>query len=190
MKIPQSLPRLLPGKPDGYRREINRAPSRRVGIAVPWLSIMAGSLIGFSPFIVSAPVLPPLSLMLLVAWRVLRPGLLPVWAGAPLGAWDDLFSGQPFGSAVLVWSLVMLAMEAIDARFLWRGFAEDWLAAAALIAGSQLVGAVIAGIAAHHQAPWMILPQVLLGTLLFPLVVKLVALLDRLRLLPIKVSEA
>jgi rod shape-determining protein MreD len=181
------LPALPPLGAERYRRRINRAPSRRVGIAVPWASIALTSMAGFSPIIASAPVLPPLALMLLIAWRVARPGLLPVWAGLPLGAIDDLYSGQPFGSAVLIWSAAMIVMELIDQRFLWRGFAEDWLAAGSVLTGALLVGAVIAGAAARHQAVWVALPQIVLAALLYPAMTAVVALLDRLRLLPVKV---
>ena len=66
---------------------------------------------------------------MLLGWRMVRPGLLPLWAGAPLGAFDDLVSGQPFGSAILLWSLAMIAIELIETRFPWRGFWQDWFTA-------------------------------------------------------------
>ena len=197
LKVPIKLPLKLPpgvagvGKRgDGIERRINRAPSRTIGNLVPWGSIVLASAVGFAPVIASAPVVPPLAFMLLLAWRTLRPGLLPVWAGLPLGAIDDLYSGQPFGSAVLIWSLAMLAMEAVDRRFLWRGFVADWLAASLLLTGGLLLGAIVAGIAAGHMAPWIVLPQLALSIALFPLVTQVVALLDRLRLVRVKLPEA
>ena len=197
IKVPLKLPLKLPpgvagvGKRgDGIERRINRAPSRTIGNLVPWLSIVLASAVGFAPVIASAPVVPPLAFMLLLAWRTLRPGLLPVWAGLPLGAIDDLYSGQPFGSAVLIWSLAMLAMEAVDQRFLWRGFIADWLAASVLLSGGLLLGAIVAGIAAGHVAPWIVLPQLALSIVLFPLLTQAVALLDRLRLVRVKLPES
>ena len=197
IKVPLKLPLKLPpgvvgvGKRgDGIERRINRAPSRTIGNLVPWLSIVLASAVGFAPVIASAPVVPPLAFMLLLAWRTLRPGLLPVWAGLPLGAVDDLYSGQPFGSAVLIWSLAMLAMEAVDQRFLWRGFIADWLAASVLLSGGLLLGAIVAGIAAGHVAPWIVLPQLALSIVLFPLLTQAVALLDRLRLVRVKLPES
>ncbi|WP_068076686.1 rod shape-determining protein MreD [Novosphingobium lentum] len=175
---------------DRFRSRINRAPSPVLAVAVPWASIMLLSMISFSPIVASAPVLPPLAFMLLIAWRMLRPGLLPVWAGLPLGAFDDLYSGQPFGSGIVLWSLAMLAMDVIDVRFLWRGFLQDWLAAAALFAGYLLLGALIAGMATGHPDPIGTLPQVALSIVLFPAINALVALLDRLRLLPLKTVGA
>lgn len=189
IKVPLKLPPGVPGvgkRNDGIERRINRAPSRTISNLVPWLSIVLASAVGFAPVIASAPVVPPLAFMLLLAWRTLRPGLLPVWAGLPLGAIDDLYSGQPFGSAVLIWSLAMLAMEAVDRRFLWRGFVEDWLAASVLLTAGLVMGAVVAGIASGRVAPWVIWPQLAVSIVLFPLVTELVALLDRLRLVRVK----
>ncbi len=82
--------------------------------------------------------------MILIAWRLVRPGLLPLWIGMPLGAFDDLFSGQPFGSAIMLWSLAMLALEAVEARFPWRNVWQDWAAAAALIAAYLILGGFVA----------------------------------------------
>ena len=193
IKVPIKLPPGVPGigkRGEWYERQINRAPSRTIGNLVPWASIVLASAVGFAPVIASAPVVPPLAFMLLLAWRTLRPGLLPVWAGLPLGAIDDLYSGQPFGSAITIWSLAMLAMEFVDERFLWRGFAADWLAASLLLMGGLLVGAIFAGIAAGHFAPWLVLPELALAILLFPLVTELAALLDRLRLVPVKLPQS
>jgi rod shape-determining protein MreD len=180
------LPR-LPARPEDFvRSRINRAPSPVLATGLPWISIMLVSMVTFSPIVASAPVLPPLAFLTLLAWRMLRPSLLPVWAGLPLGAWDDLFSGQPFGSGIVLWSAAMLAMEAIDGRFLWRGFPQDWLAAAGLIAGYVLLSAGIAGIAAGYPLPLSAGPQLLLGIVLFPVITRIVALLDRIRLLPLR----
>lgn len=163
-------------------RHINRAPSPFLMVAVPWASIMLASMATYAPVIASAPVVPPLAYMLFLTWRMLRPGLLPVWAGLPLGAFDDLYSGQPIGSGVVLWSLTMLAMDIIDERYLWRGFWQDWLAAAVLLAIYLVLGSLIAGVAAGHVAPLVVLPQVVLTIALYPAAVGLVALLDRLRL--------
>lgn len=164
-------------------RHINRAPSSLLMVAVPWLSIMLASMATYLPVIASAPVMPPLGYMMLVTWRILRPGLLPVWAGLPLGAFDDLYSGQPVGSGVVLWSLTMLAMEIIDERYLWRGFVQDWMAAAGLFSAYLLMGALLAAVAAGHLALVVVAPQAVLTIALYPTVAGLVTLLDRLRLM-------
>lgn len=181
-----TLPRLPLRPEDLVRNRINRAPLPLLANGLPWASVMFVAMITFSPIIASAPVLPPLAFMMFLAWRILRPGLLPIWAGLPLGLFDDLFSGQPFGSAILLWSLVLLAMEVIDERFLWRSFAQDWLAASVLITAYILIAAIIAGIAAGYPLPMVIGPQLLVSLALFPVITLLVAWLDGIRLLPLR----
>jgi rod shape-determining protein MreD len=113
----------------------------------------------------------------------MRPGLFPVWAGLPLGAFDDLFSGQPFGSAILLWSLVAMLLDFVEVRFPWRGFWQNWLLAAALtlayLAFSALIASGFAGI-------WLLGPQILLSVLLYPLLGRVVGAVDRLRLVPFR----
>mgnify|MGYP001038515874 CR=1 FL=1 len=165
---------------DPFRKKINRAPSPLIAIVVPWLTIMLGSLSPTWPVVASAPLLPPLGFLVLLAWRQLRPGVLPVWAGLPLGLFDDLYSGQPLGSAVLLWSIALIALEIIELRFPWRNFFLDWLVAAGLI----LVYLPTAmGLAMGRMpSPVVLAPQLLFSVFAYPLVGRLVALFDRLRL--------
>lgn len=168
-------------------RSINRAPSPAVAVAFPWVTIMAGSLLPTLPLIASAPLLPPLGFMLLLGWRQMRPGLLPVWAGLPLGAFDDVFSGQPFGAGILLWSAAMLALEALEARVPWRNFLQEWVVASALIAAYVLLGVVIVNLAGAAVPMRVVILQLLLGVMLYPLAGRLVAAFDRFRLLRFRV---
>lgn len=168
------------------RSRINLEPSPAISTVLPWLSVMFLSMVSFSPIIASAAVLPPLSFMTLMGWRLLRPGMLPVWAGAPLGAFDDLYSGQPFGSAITLWSLAMIAMEAIDGRFRYRGFVQDWVAAAGLFFAYIVLSALLVTAAGGSAALYTVVPQVVLTVLLYPALTGFVVVLDRLRLLPVK----
>ena len=168
------------------RKRINRAPSPILARGVPWTSVMLLSLVPFAPLFASAPIMPPLAFMALLAWRMLRPGMLPVWAGAPLGAFDDLYSGQPFGSAVLLWSCAMLVMELVDVRLRWRGFVQDWALAAGLIAGYLVLATLISNLAGGAAPLRTILLQIALAVIAHPLVTTLVAAFDRLRLLPLR----
>lgn len=165
--------------------QLNRVPSPLLANATPWLAILLASLLPAMPVIASAPVLPPFGLLLLLAWRQVRPGVLPVWAGLPLGAFDDLYSGQPFGSAILLWSLAMIALDAIEARFPWRSYWLDWLVSAALICACQALALVFANAAGGSAALLVIVPQLVTAILLYPLAGRLVSALDRLRLTPI-----
>jgi len=179
--------RLLKDASEGPRRRINRAPLPILARSVPWVSVMLGSLLPGWLFMASAPYVPPLGFLMLLAWRQLRPGLLPIWAGLPLGLFDDLYSGQPMGSAILLWSIAMIVIEGVELRFPWRNFALEWLLATAMIIG-YVFAALGAANAAGGSTPVAVLaPQIILAVLLYPFVGRVVAALDRFRLMPLMV---
>jgi len=171
---------------DPYGTRINRTQNPLLAYGLPWLTILIGSLSPWLPVIAPAPVLPPLGLLFMLAWRLLRPGLLPPWAGLPLGLFDDLYSGQPLGSGILLFSLALLAIELIEMRFPWRNFWLDWITASAIIVPYLVIAAVISGTAVTFVQLSVIGPQVLLSIVLFPLTARLVAVLDRLRLMRVR----
>ncbi len=172
---------------DEYGSRINRDHSRILVYAVPWLSILLASILPSFAIATALPLIPPLGFVMLLAWRMLRPGLLPVWAGFPLGMFDDLFSGQPFGSAIVLWSLTMIILEIIETRFPWRDFLLDWLTAAGLLASYILIGALISGASATWPMFAGLVPQIALSILLYPLLSRFAARLDRFRLMRIRV---
>lgn len=167
---------------DAYGRRINREHSPLVALALPWLSIMAGSLVPLVFIATALPLVPPAGFLMLLAWRLVRPGLLPVWAGLPLGLFDDLFSGQPLGSAVVLWSLTMIAIELLDSRIPWRSFLQDWIVATGAALAYLLAAFVVSG--AQPTVPGLVAlgPQALLSVLLYPAAARLASGLDRLRL--------
>ena len=133
-----------------------------------------------------APVLPPFAFLLLLAWSFVRPGLLPLWAGLPLGLFDDLFSGQPFGRGILLFSIALLAIELIEFRFPWRNFPLDWLTASVILLVYLAAAALLSGAELTFVQLTVILPQLLLSIVLFPIIARMVALLDRLRLMRVR----
>lgn len=167
---------------DPFGSRINRTHLPLLAYGLPWLSIMLGSLTPMLPLIAPAPILPPLGYTLLLAWRLLRPGLLPLWAGLPLGLFDDLYSGQPFGSGILLFSLTLLAIEMIEVRFPWRNFWLDWLTAAGMLMAYIAAAALLSGAELTVVQLRVIVPQLLVTVVLYPLIARIVALLDRLRL--------
>ena len=173
------LPSIGPERP-----RINRAPSPLVARGLPWLTVILGSLLPHWLLIASAPIAPPMGFLLFVAWRQLRPGLLPLWAGLPLGLCDDLVSGQPLGSAVLLWSLAAIALDAIEARLPWRNFLTEWLVAIGLIVVYILLGLAISNMAGAAASIPVIVPQIVISIFAFPLAGRIVATADRLRLTP------
>jgi len=172
------------------RSGLNRAPLPALAYLTPWLSVVLASVVPGWPFIASTPIMPPLGFLTLLGWRQLHPRLLPIWAGLPLGLIDDLVSGQPAGSGVLLWSMAMLALEAIELRWPWRNFLIEWAVSAALIAAYLVTAGFFAnGIAHNHGNPeglpgWLavIAPQIALSIMIYPLVARAVAWLDRIRL--------
>lgn len=163
-------------------QSINRAPSPWRVRSVPYFSIILASLI---PVILIAdvmPIVPPLGFLMLLGWRMVRPGLLPLWVGAPLGAVDDLVSGQPFGSAILLWSLAMMAIEVIETRFPWRGFWQDWFTASLIAAVYWCAALLVSGAKVSMELLSVSAPQALLSILLYPIIARLVARLDQFRL--------
>lgn len=167
---------------DAYGRRINREHSPVVALALPWLSILVGSLLPMFFIATALPLAPPTGYLMLLAWRLVRPGLLPVWAGFPLGLFDDLFSGQPLGSAAVLWSLTMIALELLDRRIPWRSFPQEWAVAAIAMLGYLGASFLVSG--APPTAPAMVAlgPQALLSVSLFPAAARFASALDRLRL--------
>lgn len=173
----------LPTRPGReYESRFDREQSLLKMLAIPIASVILASMVTTLPVLTAEPLLPPFGLLMFLSWRLMRPGLLPVWSGVPFGLMDDLFSGQPFGSAGLLWSLAMLTVEIIDSRAIWRDYLQDWLIAALLISAVLLGGVWIAGLAHAAPHPVIVLPQIILSILLYPLVVRICARLDNWRL--------
>ncbi|ABC63248.1 rod shape-determining protein MreD [Erythrobacter litoralis] len=172
---------------DQYGRRINRDHSPLLLTIIPWGSILIASVLPFFVVTASIPLVPPLGFLFLLGWRLVRPGVLPVWAGFPLGLWADLFSGQPFGCSIVLYSLALIAIEAIEARFPWRDFAQDWAMATLILLAFLTIGAILSG--ADVSMPMLIglVPQALLSIFVFPIIAVMVAGLDRLRLLRVRV---
>ena len=171
---------------DPFGSRINRTQLPLLAYGLPWLTIVLGSLTPWLPIIAPAPMLPPFGYMLLLAWRLLRPGLLPLWAGLPLGLFDDLYSGQPLGSGILLFSLTLLAIELIELRFPWRTFLLDWLTASAMLVAYIAFAALFSGAALTLVQLTVIVPQLLLSIVLFPIIARMVSFLDRLRLMRVR----
>lgn len=146
-----------------------------VGLAV--VSVMAGSLVTIVPLIATIPFLPPCGLLMLLGWRLRRPGLLPSWAALALGLFDDLVSGAPLGSAMAFWTLCVLVADVIDTRLVWRDFWQDWLIAGGAVSFCLIATRLVATpLAAHVDT--LLLVQVFVGCALYPLAAMLCARIE------------
>lgn len=149
---------------------------------VPIAATLVASATALIPVLLPVPVLPPFGLMMLLAWRLLRPELWPAWAGLLFGLFDDLISGQPIGSAMALWAILLIALDFVDHHLVWRDFWIDWLIGGIALVLAMLFASAVSGIGAAALPVWILLPQLLIGLLLFPMVMRLVAALDRWRL--------
>lgn len=162
----------LPARPP-FEEPLGRGRAR----LLPWATVMVGSLVTILPWGATLPLLPPVGLLLLLSWRLLAPLSLRVWAPALLGLFDDLLSGQPLGSAMLLWTLAYFLVEAIDARSGVRDFKQSW-AIAALAIAFVLLGGRLAATPLDAHVDSVLLLQIVISVLLFPAAARLVAWID------------
>jgi len=149
---------------------------------VPVASTLMGSALSALPIVASAPILPPLGLVMAFSWRLLRPELWRAWAGLPLGLADDLLTGAPLGSAMALWTTCFLVFDLVDNRLIWRDHWQDWLIASAAV-GFCLVGAwAFVRLDGGGGSLLLVLPQLLVTVFCIPLATRVCARLDRWRL--------
>lgn len=164
------------------KSRIGRTPSPLRQRAIPVLTTMAGSLAPALPLIATSAIIPPFGLLILLAWRSLHRQIWPAWAGVPLGLWDDLFSGAALGTSVAIWTSLLLGLDMLDRRLIWRDAWQEWAIAALLICGYLLVAYQVGGAAAGWYGLALMMPQMLIAALLFPSVVRVCDRLDQWRL--------
>lgn len=163
---------------------LGRHPSRWRLAGTPIATVMLGSLVTALPVIAQSPVMPPFGLLLLLSWRLLRPELWRAWIGLPLGLFDDMASGQPIGSAMFLWTVMLIGVDAIEHRMVWRSYRQDWLIAAMAIIFCIAGGVFFAQITGGGKVKLLlVLPQMLWTILLFPFVVRQCARIDRWRVM-------
>lgn len=170
----------------GARPRINRTHSTWLAVTLPWLSVMVGSVLPAFMLVAGAPLVPPAGFMILLAWRLIRPDLFAPWAAIPLGLFDDMFSGQPLGCGIMLWPLAMFATDFMEARFPWREVWQNWLLASVLLTSYLVACTLLAGAGNILDRMALTLPQIVLGVLAFPMAGRVVAHIDRLRLLRIR----
>ena len=175
------FPSGVSGRRDKSR--LNRRQSPLRVRLVPALSVVLGSMLPLLlPLFPATPLVPPIGLAFLIAWMTLRPTIWPLWAGFLFGLADDIMSGQPIGSAALLWSLIILFLHLTDRRLPWRDYLQDWLIASLLLIFAIVGGWFIIGFV-HPRPDFLVLvPQMIVSVLSFPVIVRITAALDRWRL--------
>ncbi|MDV3256319.1 MAG: rod shape-determining protein MreD [Sphingomonas sp.] len=164
------------------RSRLNRGP--RTGAEfVPAATVVAGSMLSLLPIVSSTGWWPDFGLLMLLGWRLLRADAWPAWWAAPLGFINDVILGNPIGLSVALWSAMMIAMDILDRRTMWRDYWIEWAIAATLIFGSELapwrIAAVMrAGVPFNFSAG----PATLISVLTFPVAAYIASRFDRWRL--------
>ncbi len=143
------------------------------------LSVVLGSMTAMLlPIVTTIPFLPPFGLMMLLGWRLVRGDAMTVWMPVPLGFIDDMFSGQPTGSAMLLWTLAVLMVDVLDTRLVWRDFWQDWLIASGAIAFVLIAGRFLASPVSAHVDTALVI-QIFISAALYPVIARFCAWLDR-----------
>ena len=162
------------------RGDVTRKHIRRK--YVPVGTTIIGSLLVLLPFVLSAPYVPDFGYLVFISWRLLRPEMWSSRAALGLGFLDDLVSGQPLGQSMALWTITVLMLDFIESRAVFRDFWMDWLLASCLILfhslGSWII-ALLMGAHIHFSVLW---PQLALSILAYPVIARMVVVLDRWRL--------
>jgi rod shape-determining protein MreD len=162
-------------------RRIGQGPLR-FATFVPAATVVAASLLATLPIVSSHGWVPDFGYLVLISWRLLRSDAFPAWWAAPLGLVNDLFTGQPIGFSVAMWSATMLALDLIDRRTMWRDYWMEWVLAAVLIAINEWLEWQIAAVVGARVPFSHLAAPLAIGIFVFPIVAWFVARVDHWRL--------
>ena len=163
------------------RRRPGQGPVR-LAAYIPAVSVIAGSLLSALPIVSSSGWYPPFGLLMFLAWRLLRSDPWPAWWAAALGLVNDLFTGDPIGSSVALWSAIMLALDLVDRRTMWRDYWVEWILAAMFLFLHGWVGLKLAAAVGADLPFSRMLPGFVIGVFCFPIAAWFVSRLDHWRL--------
>lgn len=149
---------------------------------LPIIATVVACLVDLLPIVVTTPLIPDFGFMVLIAWRLLRPEMWVATTALPLGLFNDLVAGPPLGQSMALWTIVFLAFDVMDARLVWRDYWIDWFAAALAILLYTFGCWYIGWLMGSRINIAVVLPQLGLSILAYPLVARLVLALDRWRL--------
>jgi rod shape-determining protein MreD len=150
---------------------------------VPLVSTVFAIFLGaVLPLVAASPWVPNIGFLMLITWRLVRPELWPSQAALGFGFAADLIGGAPLGQSMLLWTAVFLGLESLDAWLGVRDYWMDWAAAAAAIFFHSLGVWYIALLMGSDTRFWIMIPQLVLTILAYPVAARLVLGLDRWRL--------
>jgi rod shape-determining protein MreD len=150
---------------------------------VPLASTIFAMLLGLLPIVTSTLWIPNLAFLILITWRLVRPEIWQAQVALGLGLLADLIiPGAPLGQSMLLWTLIFLSLDYADHLLGVRDYWLDWtLAAAAILFHSAGVW-YIALLMGAKVGIIIMVPQLILSILAYPLMARIVLRLDRWRL--------
>ena len=163
------------------RRRIGQGPIRFATL-IPAGTVVAASLLAALPIVSTSGWFPDFGFLVLIGWRLLRADPWPAWWAAPLGLVNDLFTGQPIGFSIALWSATMLALDLVDRRTLWRDYWIEWVLAAVLIAIHEWLEWQVAALAGAGQPMIRLIAPFAISVFAFPVVAWGVSRVDHWRL--------
>jgi rod shape-determining protein MreD len=149
---------------------------------VPLVSTVAAMLMSLLPIVTNALWIPNIGFLILITWRLMRPEIWAAQVALGLGLAADLISGAPLGQSMLLWTLIFLGMDYADRLLGVRDYWLDWLLAAAAIFFHSFGIWTIALLMGASVSPWLMVPQLCLTILAYPLAARIILRLDRWRL--------
>lgn len=150
---------------------------------VPSLSTGAAILLGATlPLVPGSAWLPNLGFLMLITWRLVRPEIWRAQVALGFGLAADIVSGAPLGQSMLLWTLVFLGFDSLDSWLGVRDYWLDWAAAAAAILFHSVGVWYIALLMGSDTRLWIMVPQIVLSVLAYPVAARIVLALDRWRL--------
>ena len=150
---------------------------------VPLLSTVAAILLALLPIVATSPLLPDFGFLMLITWRLLRPEIWTPRMALGLGLFADLIVGHSLGQSMLLWTTLFLVFDLIDSRLGFRDYMMDWLIAAGAILFHGVGAWYIALIMGSDVSFRIMIPQIVLSILAYPVAARVVLALDRWRLM-------
>ena len=161
---------------------LGRGP-RKGALYIPAMSVLAASMLSLLPIVSRTGWWPDWGLLMLLAWRLSRADAWPPWWAAALGFANDLVTGMPIGLSTALWAAIMIAMDVLDRRTMWRDYWVEWAIACFFIAMVELAEWRVAGLmGAPVPFATSVAPSLLISALCFPAAAFLTARIDRWRL--------
>ncbi|MCA3256413.1 MAG: rod shape-determining protein MreD [Alphaproteobacteria bacterium] len=151
----------------------------RLRLLVPIATCIVTLILMSFPLFTPVPVLPHLPLLAVLCWVLFSPSLMPPWVALPIGVLTDAALGVPLGVNAALMPAAAITVAAIDRRFADRPFELDWALAAILILSYQLLSAQLIAFATGVSAGGSLFVQAVSTILAYPIVVLLLARLQR-----------